>query len=169
MSALHTADVEAIVRHGPAGHKAELRLWLRLLSCTNLVTTAIRRRFRSEFGVTLPQFDLMAQLHREPAGLRLGELSARMMVTNGNITGLVTRLAAERLVRRNAAPDDGRVAVVVLTSAGARLFARMARAHESWIADLFAKVGRRRATALTNDLRLVKDSVRGAIVAGSGR
>jgi len=165
MSALHAADVEAIVRHGPAGHKAELRLWLRLLSCTNLVSTAIRRRLRAEFGVTLPQFDLMAQLDREPEGLRLGELSARMMVTNGNITGLVGRLVAERLVRRNAVPGDGRGAVVLLTPAGSRLFARMARAHEDWIAELFSGVGRRRASALTEDLRTVKDSVRAAAAA----
>lgn len=166
MSALHAADVEAIVRHGPNGHKAELRLWLRLLSCTNLVTTAIRRRFRAEFGVTLPQFDLMAQLDREPDGLRLGELSARMMVTNGNITGLVTRLVADRLVKRTAVPGDGRATVVMLTPSGASLFARMARAHEDWIADLFAKVSSRRAVALTEELRIVKDSVRSAIVAG---
>lgn len=166
MSALHAADVEAIVRHGPGGHKAELRLWLRLLSCTNLGTTAIRRRLREEFGVTLPQFDLMAQLDREPAGLRLGELSARMMVTNGNITGLVTRLVAERLVKRKTVPGDGRATVVLLTPAGTRLFAQMARAHETWIAELFAKVGRRRAAALTDELRIVKDSVRAAIAAG---
>lgn len=165
MHALHAADVEAIVRRDPAGHKAELRLWLRLLSCTNLITTAIRRRLRAEFGITLPQFDLLAQVYREPAGLRLGELSTRMMVTNGNITGLVNRLVADGLVKRRAVPEDGRAAVVQLTPRGARAFARMASAHENWIAELFAQVSRRRATVLTDDLRAVKDSVRSAIVA----
>jgi DNA-binding MarR family transcriptional regulator len=152
-------DVEAILRHEPASHAAELRLWLRLLSCTNLFSTVIRRRLREDFGVTLPQFDLMAQLHREPEGLRLGELSARMMVTNGNITGLVSRLEGEGLVRRRQVPEDRRAAVVVLTAAGERAFARMASAHSDWIADLLANVGRRRITAVTRDLRLVKDSV----------
>ena len=165
MRALHATDVETIVRRTPAGHKAELRLWLRLLSCTNLATSTIRRRLRGQFGVTLPQFDLMAQLYREPAGLRLGELSARMMVTNGNITGLVRRLVGEKLVRRVRVPDDGRATVVQLTHAGMRRFAGMARAHEVWIAELFAQVGRRRVVALTNGLRIVKDSTRHAMIA----
>ena len=85
-------DLEAIVHGAPEDHKAELRLWLRLLSSTNLISTEVRRRLRTQFDVTLPRFDLLAQLDREKEGLRLGELSKRMMVTNGNVTGLVERL-----------------------------------------------------------------------------
>jgi hypothetical protein len=58
-----------------------LKLWLRMLSCTTLIETEIRSRLRTEFGITLPRFDLMAQLDRHPEGLRMGELSKRMMVT----------------------------------------------------------------------------------------
>jgi DNA-binding MarR family transcriptional regulator len=154
---------QATVRRETAVHQAELRLLLRLLSCTTLVTGEIRRRFRAEFGVTLPQFDLMAQLEREPGGLRMSDLSERMMVTNGNITGLVARLADEGLVRRDAAPDDGRSAVVRLTARGARAFTRMARAHEGWVVDLFQGVGRRRTAELSQELAQVKESVRNAI------
>lgn len=160
---------QAAVQRESIVHQAELRLLLRLLSCAALVTGEVRRRFRAEFGVTLPQFDLMAQLDRAPAGLRMSELSARMMVTNGNITGLVTRLAADGLVRREAAPDDGRSAVVRLTSRGARMFARMARAHDGWVVDLFEGVGRRRTAALSQDLARVKESVRHAITGRSPR
>lgn len=134
-----------------------------MMSCTTLVTGEIRRRFRAEFGVTLPQFDVMAQLDRDPAGLRMGELSARMMVTNGNVTGLVARLSSEGLVRRVRAPRDGRSSVVRLTPRGVRVFARLARAHEGWVVDLFQRVGRRRAGALADDLARVKESVRSAI------
>src|SRR3546814_673154 len=102
-----SADLEMIV-HGPSGrNKPETRLWLRMLSTTRLITTEIRRRLRSEFGATLPQFDLMAQLYREKDGLRLGELSKRTMVTNGNVTGLVERLEADGLVKR-VTPDRDR-------------------------------------------------------------
>ena len=153
--------------HRAPGHKAELRFLLRLLSCTALVTGEIRRRFRAAFGVTLPQFDLLAQLDREPAGLRMGQLSARMMVTNGNVTGLVARLADEGLVRRVAAPDDGRSALVRLTAKGNRAFARMARAHEGWVVDLFSGIGPRRTAALARDLARVKESVRHAIATRS--
>ena len=89
-------DLEAIISGTQEGKKQELRLWLRMLSTTKLISQEIRRRLRNEFGATLPQFDLMSQLFREPDGLRLGELSKRTMVTNGNITGLVERLEIDR-------------------------------------------------------------------------
>ena len=73
------------------------------------------RRLRTEFDATLPQFDLLAQLYREPDGLRLGELSRRTMVTNGNITGLADRLETDGLIQRETLDGDRRVTVARLT------------------------------------------------------
>ncbi|CAD7030512.1 MarR family transcriptional regulator [Pseudorhizobium endolithicum] len=155
-----TADLELIV-HGPAGSsKPETKLWLRMLSTTKLITTEIRRRLRSEFGATLPQFDLMAQLYREKDGLRLGELSKRTMVTNGNVTGLVERLEADGLLRRVTPDRDRRVTVAQLTPAGAKLFAAMAAAHEGWLRDLMADVDRSVVGGLWSDIGKVKASAR---------
>lgn len=103
----HDADLEILAAGEAAEGKSELRLWLRMLSATNLISAEIRRRLRVAFSVTLPQFDLMAQLAREPEGLRLGVLSKRMMVTNGNVTGLIDRLESEGLVERGSAAGDG--------------------------------------------------------------
>ena len=75
-------------------HAPDLRLWLRTLACTNLIENYIRSRLRSDFGITLPRFDLMAQLERSPQGLKMGELSKRMMVTGGNVTGITDQLVA---------------------------------------------------------------------------
>lgn len=122
-------------------HHQALRLWLRLLACTGMIETEIRSRLRAEFGTTLPRFDLMAQLERNPAGLRMTELSKRMMVTSGNITGITDQLVDEGLVRREPDASDRRAFVVRLTPAGRRLFDRMAAAHEGWIAELFAGLG----------------------------
>lgn len=97
-------DMEIIVHGTQEGKKPELRLWLRMLSTTKLISQEIRRRLRTEFGATLPQFDLLAQLYREKDGLRLGELSRRTMVTNGNVTGLVERLEGDGLIVRET-PD----------------------------------------------------------------
>ena len=119
-------------------HHQALRLWLRLLACTGMIESEIRSRLRCEFGTTLPRFDLMAQLERNPAGLRMTELSRRMMVTSGNITGITDQLVDEGLVRREPDASDRRAFVVRLTPAGRRLFDRMAAAHESWIVELFA-------------------------------
>ena len=117
---------------GPDG-KSRLRLWLRLLTCSGLVERAVRRRLRQEFAATLPRFDLMAALDRTPAGLTMGELSARLKVSNGNVTGVVERLVGEGLVERTALPTDRRSYKVALTTAGRTAFATMAERHAGWI------------------------------------
>jgi DNA-binding MarR family transcriptional regulator len=114
-----------------------LRLWLRLLTTTNLVQTELRRRLRVEFDTTLPRFDLMAQLERQPEGLRMTELSRRMMVTGGNVTGITDQLEKEGLVARDTDPDDRRSTTVRLTPEGRALFDRMAVAHEQWVVEMF--------------------------------
>lgn len=140
--------------------KNELKVWLRMLATTKLISQEIRRRLRAEFGATLPQFDLLAQLHREPEGLRLGELSKRTMVTNGNITGLVERLEADGLLVRETPGDDRRVTVARLTEAGQRSFAEMARVHESWLRELMMDVDHSTFSALTRNIDQIQRSVR---------
>lgn len=118
-------------------HHEALRLWLRMLSCTNRVESVIRKRLASEFGTTLPRFDLMAQLERHPDGLTMRELSQRMMVTGGNVTGITDQLEKEGLVVRAPHPTDRRAFFVRLTPTGRRLFRRMASTHERWVVELF--------------------------------
>ena len=134
MSTPHT-DMEV---RAHADHHASLRLWLRLLSATTRIEDTIRQRLREQFGITLPRFDLMAQLEREAHGLAMGELSRRMMVTGGNITSIVDQLEKEQLVQRQAQPGDRRAYAVHLTPAGREAFAAMAIAHESWVVELLA-------------------------------
>jgi DNA-binding MarR family transcriptional regulator len=121
-------------------HHQSLKLWLRMLSCTVRIENEIRSRMRATFDITLPRFDLMAQLERHPQGLRMGELSRRMMVTGGNITGITDQLEQEKLVMRVPDPKDRRVYTVKLTDAGRRAFAGMAVVHEGWIAELLQDI-----------------------------
>jgi DNA-binding MarR family transcriptional regulator len=121
-------------------HHQSLKLWLRMLSCTTKIETEIRSRLRTEFGITLPRFDLMAQLERHPEGLRMGELSKRMMVTGGNVTGITDQLEQEKLVVRVPDPKDGRAFSVKLTPAGRKAFVQMAEVHESWVAELLQDI-----------------------------
>ena len=136
-------------------HQA-LRLWLRMLSCTVMIEGEIRSRLRSEFGITLPRFDLMAQLERHPEGLRMGELSKRMMVTGGNITGITDQLEQEKLVTRVADLKDRRAYSVKLTPTGRRAFKRMAAVHEAWIADMFSGLQTEQKSKLFELLSQVK-------------
>lgn len=118
-------------------HHDALRLWLRLLTCTELVERQVRSRLRERFALTLPRFDLMAQLERYPEGLKMGELSRRLMVTGGNVTGLTDQLVAEGLVARKPIEGDRRAHAVQLTAKGRQAFVAMAAEHERWIIDLF--------------------------------
>jgi DNA-binding MarR family transcriptional regulator len=121
-------------------HHESLRLWLRLLTCTLMIERAVRARLRDRFVITLARFDLMAQLERHPHGLRMGELSRRLMVTGGNVTGLTRELVEEGLVERRVAPGDRRSYSVRLTAKGKRAFDAMAAEHEGWIIALLAGV-----------------------------
>lgn len=153
-------DAETKVAETPGDHKDELRLWLRLLTCTTLIESEVRRRLRERFDVTLPRFDLMAQLDRAEEGMTLGELSRRMMVTNGNVTGLVERLCEEGLLARKQAATDRRSHVVRLTDKGRRQFRKMAEEHENWIAGLFADLTPKDVRSLLDLLGKTKSSTR---------
>jgi len=156
-------DAETKVSERPADHEAELRLWLRLLTCATLIEGEIRRRLRDSFDVTLPRFDLLAQLDKAPNGMTLGELSQRMMVSNGNVTGLTERLVEQGLLDRRASPTDRRAQIVSLTAEGRRAFRSMARTHEDWIADIFSGLNAAEIDTLMNLLAKTKASTRKAV------
>jgi DNA-binding MarR family transcriptional regulator len=151
-------DIESRLTHD---HHQPLKLWLRMLSCTVRIETEIRSRLRNEFGITLPRFDLMAQLERHPEGLRMGELSKRMMVTGGNVTGIADQLVQEKLVVRVPDVHDRRAYSVKLTAAGRRAFERMAAAHEQWITELLGGVSPQDKTRLIELLSQIKRHVNG--------
>jgi DNA-binding MarR family transcriptional regulator len=148
-------------------HPEALRLWLRLLTCTQIVEKRVRTRLRERFDTTLPRFDLMSQLERAPEGLKMNELSRRMMVTGGNVTGITDQLAAEGLVDRVDVQGDRRAYRVRLTAKGRKLFNEMARQHESWIVDAFAALSDKEIAVLHKLLGKVKDHSRGAAEAAA--
>ena len=116
--------------------KDRLRLWLRLLKLSRFVETELRERFRSEFGSTLPRFDVMAALSRAPEGLKMSRLSAVLRVSNGNVTGIVDRLVEDGFVERVPVAGDRRAMLVQLTTSGCTEFTRQAEAHEGWVNGL---------------------------------
>lgn len=138
-------------------HHVSLRLWLRLLSCTNQIESRVRQNLQSSFDTTLPRFDLMAQLERAPQGLKMSELSQRMMVTGGNVTGITDGLEKEGLVVREIDSADRRVFRVKLTAEGQRQFRRMAAEHERWVIDLFGALSPRQKKQLMDLLGGLKD------------
>jgi DNA-binding MarR family transcriptional regulator len=146
-------DREFIARRDD--HSA-LRIWLRLLTCTQLIERRVRSGLREDFATTLPRFDLMAQLERHPEGLKMNELSRLLMVTGGNVTAIVDQLEKEGLAERLDDSADRRAWLVRLTSLGQKSFSEMARAHEQWVVELLGGLSRREQDELLKLLAKLK-------------
>ncbi|WP_159585624.1 MarR family winged helix-turn-helix transcriptional regulator [Chelativorans xinjiangense] len=123
-----------------SGDKERLRLWIRMLRTTRIVEGELRERLKRGFDTTLPRFDVMSALHREREGMLMSDLSRFLLVSNGNVTGIVDRLVADGYVARAKRDGDKRTSVVRLTPAGVEAFEKMAAAHERWIAELLGGV-----------------------------
>ncbi len=118
-------------------NKKVLRLWLRMLPAVGLVEQHLRGRFREHFTITLPQFDVLAELERAGEPQTMSELSRQLLVSSGNVTGLVDRLVRSGYVVRQPCPEDRRVLRVALSDKGRAEFRTMAEAHERWLVELF--------------------------------
>lgn len=116
----------------------DVKLWLRLLSCVNLIETELRQRMREQFASTLPRFDMLVQLDRFPDGIKMGELSRLMLVTGGNVTGLADSLEKEGMAARVYDPSDRRSCRVKITATGKKQFDQMAKAHQRWLNELMS-------------------------------
>ena len=141
--------------------KETLRLWLRMLPLTSLVEQDLRGRLRDRFAVTLPQFDVMAELERAGEPQTMSALSRKLLVSGGNVTGVVDRLERSGYVQRQPLPNDRRVQLVALSEKGRAEFAAMAEAHEQWLAELFVGLSDEELHALNELLARAKAVVRG--------
>jgi DNA-binding MarR family transcriptional regulator len=117
----------------------DLRVWVRLLDCAKIIEKRLRRNFEEQFGTTLPRFDILATLDRAPDGLRMGELSRALLVSNGNVTAIVRQLQEQALVEARPDPEDGRSAIVSLTPTGRVQFTVLAEAHHGWVREALAE------------------------------
>jgi DNA-binding MarR family transcriptional regulator len=141
------------VRKPDAESKARLRLWIRLLRASRLIESAARERLKSQFNATLPRFDVMAALYRQPDGMLMSEISRFLMVSNGNVTGIVDRLVSDGFVVRAQRNGDRRTSFISLTRKGRAVFAEMAAAHEKWVDELLGSVSARDADQLSAKLK----------------
>ena len=158
-------DAEARI---PEDDHASLRLWLRLLTCTETIERHVREKLRDRFDITLPRFDMMAQLAREPKGMKMTELSRRLMVTGGNVTGLTDQLVAEGLVVRRDIPGDRRAHNVRLTPKGKRQFDAMAVEHEAWIIGFLDGIPAAERETLYESLGHLKAAIAATLQEASG-
>jgi DNA-binding MarR family transcriptional regulator len=139
--------------NGTIERKARLRLWIRLLRASRFIEGVTRERFKAQFDMTLPRFDVMAALYRKPDGMLMSEIARFLIVSNGNVTGIVDRLVSEGLVARSQRNGDRRTSFITLTRRGGNAFESMASAHEHWIDELLGGVSARDAEQLSAKLK----------------
>jgi DNA-binding MarR family transcriptional regulator len=144
---------------GALDDRTSVRLWLRLLSCTTVMEKRIKRRLADRYDATLPRFDVMAALERHPEGMTMGALSRALLVSNGNVTGVVQALLRDGHVGLAASPTDGRASIVRLTPAGQEYFTGLAEAHHDWVDDMLAGMTRRERDGLYDLLGALKQSI----------
>ena len=141
--------------------KEKLRLWIRLLRASRIIEAELRERLSTEFDTTLPRFDVMAALYRTPDGMLMSDLSRFLLVSNGNVTGIVDRLVSEGLLQRGQRNGDRRTSIVQLTRTGRDTFRAMAAAHERWVGELLADVSKSDARQLTSMLKAFRSNWEG--------
>jgi len=160
-AAARGAELESAAAEAPdARGKASLRLWLRLIACESLVEHDLRARMRERFALTLPQFDVLAELARFDMPINMTELSKRLMVSNGNVTGVIDRLVREGLVERTQSTEDRRAQLIALTAKGEQMFRTVAAEHEGWVADLLSGLSAEDLEELTQLLTRTRASLR---------
>mgnify|MGYP005847298683 CR=1 FL=1 len=142
----------------PDDEKVAVGTWLRLLKCYNLIYKELRERL-FDTDLTLPQLDMLIQLGRVQDGLPVVELSRRMLVTAGNVTGIVDRLEEKGLVIRVRQREDRRVTKVKLTDEGWKLLKEMIPRHEEDIDEIFSVLSREELL----ELRALLDKLRVAL------
>ena len=141
--------------------KERLRLWIRLLRASRTIEAELRERLKKEFDTTLPRFDVMAALYRVPEGMLMSDLSRFLLVSNGNVTGIVDRLVSEGLVTRARRNGDRRTSMVRLTEEGTRSFATIAAVHEGWVSELLGGVSDDEARQLAGMLKSFRSNWEG--------
>ncbi|WP_174296801.1 MarR family winged helix-turn-helix transcriptional regulator [Sphingomonas bacterium] len=144
---------------GALAGRMDVRVWLRLLSCSTIIEKRLRRRFTEQYATTLPRFDVLAMLERHPEGVTMGALSRTLLVSNGNVTALVRQLEAAGLASSRPAAGDARSSIVALTEQGRVHFAELADAHHGWIGAMFAGMSREDQVALYGLLATLKLSI----------
>lgn len=136
-----------------------LRLWLQLITLTTVVEKKIRRNFKTEFETTLPRFDIMATLERSGQKMTMGELTKRLLVSKGNVTGVVASLEKQGLLKRERDLDDKRTHYLSLTVKGRREFEAQAKAHQGWVNDYFSGMEMGELSVMVEQLSRLKETI----------
>ena len=135
------------------------RAWLELVRCFSRIERILMRRLSDEFNSSLPRYDVLTALALAPEALTMGALASMLMVTKGNITGVVTRLKKEGLVRKIASETDRRIQSVTMTEKGRTLWSAMHARYDRTIAEVLSGQSKEDLRSLTQALKVTRLAV----------
>ena len=142
------------------------RAWLGLLRCFSSIDRVLMRRFSEKFNSSLPRYDVLTALALSPNGMTMGELASSLMVTKGNITGVVSRLKQDGLVRKITSRSDRRIQSVTLSAEGRRLWDAMHADYDETVSEIFSGQSSEELDALTEMLEITRAAVQKKTRAG---
>jgi DNA-binding MarR family transcriptional regulator len=136
-----------------------MRAWLTIVGCFTSVERSLRRQLNHVFRSSLPRYDVLMALVHFPDGLTMGQLAAKLMVSKGNMTGVVRRLQKIECVRQARSRQDKRVQVVTLTGKGHTLWKQMHAEYRSVIEEVLSQLSKTEIKLLTQSLIQAQDRI----------
>lgn len=133
-----------------------LQAWLELLRCFSSIERVLMQYIAQEYNSSLPRYDVLTALALNQSALTMGDLAAMLQVSKGNITGVVSRLKHDGLVKKVTSKQDRRVQSVTISPAGRKLWVAMHADYDRIISTLLSE----RSEAQVKDLtRMMEDTL----------
>jgi len=140
-----------------------LRAWLALLRCFSSIERVLMQYIAQEYNSSLPRYDVLTALALNGRGLTMGELAAMLKVSKGNITGVVSRLKHDGLVKKVTSKQDRRVQSVSISPPGRKLWQAMHADYDRIISALLSGLPEAQIRALTRTMEVTREAVEQAM------
>ncbi len=141
----------------------QLRAWFALLRCFSSIERILMQHLAQEYNSSLPRYDVLTALAMNKPGVTMGDLAVMLMVTKGNITGVVRRLEQDGLVKKVTSKKDRRIQSVTISASGRKLWDKMHRDYERIISTLLKGASEAQVNTLTLSLEHTLKTVEEAV------
>jgi DNA-binding MarR family transcriptional regulator len=138
----------------------EIRAWVQLVRAYQRIVRRLEQAL-DERGVSLSQFEVVAHVYFG-GGITQSELAQRLLVTKGNVCGLIDRLEAAGVVVRRSDPADRRANRLLLTPHGVALLADTLPTHLSIIEEMLGGLKGSELRTLQEHLQRLADRAEAA-------
>jgi DNA-binding MarR family transcriptional regulator len=166
---MNDMSAAAIKTHSEASNSLTDNPLREFIRVEGLVERVMQHYF-ARFGISGSQWGLLRVLHRAEeegqSGLRLTDLSDRLLIRPPSVTGAVDRLERAGLVARDQATIDQRSKLVGLTPKGRELIQRIMAVHGQQIVRVLGGLTKREQAEFHRLLRRLGQHLEGLVARG---